>query len=73
MRPTTIYSRNGEKMTVSVNYKECTATITTYYKDGSRCGKYLAILAEEDVNYYENHATWNDWVRLMHTAELELR
>lgn len=72
MRPTTIYSRNGEKMTVSVNRKERTATMTTYYKDGSRCGKYLAFLPEEDVNYYDYHATWNDWVCLLHDSELEL-
>ena len=69
MRPTTIYSRNGNKMTVSGNYKNRTATMTTYYKDGRRCGKYLALLAEEDVNYYNNHATWNDWVQLLHEAD----
>lgn len=72
MRPTTIYSSHNEKMTVSVNRKECTATITTYYKDGSRCGKYLALLAEEDVNYYDYHATWNDWVQLLHESEKEI-
>lgn len=56
-------------MTVSVNYKKRTATITTYYDDGSRFGKYLALLAEEDVNYYNYHATWNDWVQLLHEAD----
>lgn len=73
MRPTTIYSRNGEKMTVSVNRKKRTATMNTYYKDGSRCGKYRALLTKSDTNYYDNHASWNDWVRLLHNAELELR
>lgn len=73
MRPTTIYSRNGEKMTVSVNRKKCTATMTTYYNDGSRCGNYRALLTKSDAYYYDNHASWNDWVLLLHTAELELR
>ena len=69
MRPTTITSRNGDKMTVSVNRKECTATMTTYYKDGRICGKYRALLTKSDSNYYDNHATWNDWVRLLHEAD----
>ena len=71
MRPTTIYSRNGEKMTVSVNRKQRTATMITYYKDGSRCSKYRALLTKSDAYYYDNHATWNDWVCLTHVAELD--
>lgn len=59
-------------MTVSVNRKERTATITTYYEDGIRCGKYRAYLTREDTYYYENNATWNDWVCLTHVAELDL-
>ena len=58
-------------MTVSVNRKECTATITTYYDDGSRYGKYRALLTKSDAYYYNNHATWNDWVCLTHVAELD--
>lgn len=74
MKPTTITKNFGgkkEKLTVSVNVKARTATIITYYEDGTPCGKYRArCLDRETLNYYDGGtASFNDWNCFLRSGE----
>ena len=64
-----LIEKNGEKLRVSINDRTRVATFSTYYKDGSFCCKYRATLDADDMRYYPDYATVNDWFRLFHNSD----
>ena len=64
-----LIEKNGEKLRVSINDRTRVATFTTYFRDGTMCCKYRAKLDREDMQYYPDYATTNDWFRLFHNSE----